>query len=129
MDRGYVDFARLYGLHLALAFFVIRAKSNLQYRRLYSHPIDKATGLRCDQTIVLTGVKTARAYPIQVRRSSIPSFSLGVFKGSRTLPETHGVHAIAPRSAAWAVSSGAQAYWAAGRTTCSLGETESECGT
>ncbi|MCB1795540.1 MAG: IS4 family transposase [Candidatus Competibacteraceae bacterium] len=47
MDRGYVDFARLYRLHLALAFFVIRAKSNL---RVYSHAIDKATGLRCDQT-------------------------------------------------------------------------------
>jgi hypothetical protein len=68
MDRGYVDFARLYRLHLALAFFVIRAKSNLQYRRVYSHPVDKATGLRCDQTIVLTGVKTAGDYPMQLRR-------------------------------------------------------------
>jgi hypothetical protein len=68
MDRGYVDFARLYRLHLALAFFVIRAKSNLQYRRVYSHAIDKATGLRCDQTIVLTGLKTAGSYPIQLRR-------------------------------------------------------------
>jgi hypothetical protein len=68
MDRGYVDFARLYRLHLALAFFVIRAKSNLQYRRIYSHPVDKATGLRCDQTIVLTGVKTAGDYPMQLRR-------------------------------------------------------------
>jgi hypothetical protein len=68
MDRGYVDFARLYRLHLALAFFVIRAKSNLQYRRVYSRPIDKTTGLRCDQTIILTGVKTARDYPIQLRR-------------------------------------------------------------
>jgi hypothetical protein len=68
MDRGYVDFARLYRLHLALAFFVIRAKSNLQYRRVYSHSIDKATGLRCDQTIVLTGLKTAGSYPIQLRR-------------------------------------------------------------
>jgi Transposase DDE domain/Domain of unknown function (DUF4372) len=68
MDRGYVDFARLYRLHQALAFFVIRAKSNLQYRRVYSHPVDKASGLRCDQTIVLTGVKTAMDYPIQLRR-------------------------------------------------------------
>jgi hypothetical protein len=68
MDRGYVDFARLYRLHLALAFFVIRAKSNLQYRRVCSHPVDKATGLRCDQTIVLTGVKTAGDYPMQLRR-------------------------------------------------------------
>jgi hypothetical protein len=68
MDRGYVDFARLYRLHQALAFFVIRAKSNLQYRRVYSHPVDKTMGLRCDQTIVLTGVKTATDYPIQLRR-------------------------------------------------------------
>jgi hypothetical protein len=68
IDRGYVDFARLYRLHLALAFFVIRAKSNLPYRRVYSHAIDKATGLRCDQTIVLTGLKTAGSYPIQLRR-------------------------------------------------------------
>jgi hypothetical protein len=68
MDRGYVDFARLYRLHLASAFFVIRAKSNLQYRRIYSHRVDKATGLRCDQTIVLTGVKTAGDYPMQLRR-------------------------------------------------------------
>ena len=51
MDRGYIDFARLHALHLAQAFFVTRAKSNLQYRRVYSHPVDKTTGLRCDQTI------------------------------------------------------------------------------
>jgi len=68
MDRGYVDFDRLYTLHQALAFFVIRAKSNLQYRRLYSRPVDKSTGLRCDQTILLTGLNTSRDYPIQLRR-------------------------------------------------------------
>ena len=68
MDRGYVDFARLYALHQAQAFFVIRAKSNLQYRRVYSHPIDKSTGLRCDQTILLTGAKTSQDYPILLRR-------------------------------------------------------------
>ena len=67
MDRGYVDCARRHRRHLALAFFVIRTQS-MQYRRVYSHPIDKATGLRCDQTLVLTGVKTARDYPIQLRR-------------------------------------------------------------
>ena len=54
MDRGYIDFKRLYALHQALAFFVIRAKSNIKYRRLYSRPVKKSTGLRCDQTIVLT---------------------------------------------------------------------------
>jgi hypothetical protein len=68
MDRGYIDFARLYGLHQAQAFFVIRAKSNLQWRRVYSHPVDKSSGLRCDQTIMLTSVKAGRDYPVQLRR-------------------------------------------------------------
>ena len=65
MDRGYIDFKRLYELHQALAFFVIRAKSNLKYRRLYSRPVDKLTGLRCDQTIVLT--QSFSDYPQQLR--------------------------------------------------------------
>ncbi len=68
MDRGYLDFERLYQLDLASAFFVIRAKSNLQFRRLYSSPIDKSTGLRCDQTILLTGFYTAQHYPDKIRR-------------------------------------------------------------
>lgn len=68
MDRGFLDFGRLHMLHRAQAFFVIRAKSNLQYRRLYSHPVDKASGLRCDQTIVLTGVHSCTDYPTQLRR-------------------------------------------------------------
>jgi transposase len=67
MDRGYLDFARLHVLHQALTFFVTRAKSNLQCRRLYSRPIDKATGLRCDQTILLTGTQSAKEYPEQIR--------------------------------------------------------------
>ena len=54
MDRGYLDFGRLYLLHQCLAFFVIRGKKNTQYRRLYSHSVDRSTGLLCDQTIVLT---------------------------------------------------------------------------
>jgi len=68
MDRGYLDFNRLYLLHLFHAFFIIRSKSNFQFRRLYSHPIDKSTGLRCDQTIVLTGINSAKYYPDQLRR-------------------------------------------------------------
>jgi len=68
MDRGYVDFVRLYTMHQAQAFFVTRAKSNLQYRRVYSREVDKATGLRCDQTIALTGTRTALGYPIHLRR-------------------------------------------------------------
>ncbi len=68
MDRGYLDFDRLYQLNLALAFFVTRAKSNLQFRRIYSHPVDKTTGLRCDQTIRLTGFYPAQNYPDKLRR-------------------------------------------------------------
>ena len=68
MDRAYVDFLRLHILTQCLAFFVIRAKTNLQFRRGYSHPIDKSTGLKCDQTIALTGINSAQDYPDQLRR-------------------------------------------------------------
>ncbi len=68
MDRGYLDYERLYFLDQASAYFVIRAKSNLQFRRIYSHPIDKATGLRCDQTIKLTGFYPLQRYPDKLRR-------------------------------------------------------------
>lgn len=67
MDRGYLDFARLYAIHQAHATFVTRIKSNTQCRRLYSRPVDKTTGLRYDQTIVLTGVQSAKDYPQQLR--------------------------------------------------------------
>jgi transposase len=68
MDRGYVDFKRLYALHRAMAFFVTRAKRNFQCKRRYSRPIDKKTGLRCDQTLVLTGVYSKKDYPETLRR-------------------------------------------------------------
>ena len=68
MDRGYFDFARLYRLNVLGAFFVVRAKSNLQFRRLYSRPVDKSTGLRCDQTIVITGINSRNDYPNKFRR-------------------------------------------------------------
>ena len=68
MDRGFLDFRRLYRLQTALAFFVIRTKSNLRFRRRYSHPHDRATGVRSDQTIVLTGPLTSTLYPIALRR-------------------------------------------------------------
>ncbi len=68
MDRGYLDFGRLYIFHQCLAFFVTRAKGNFQFRRLYSYPIDKSTGLRCDQTIVLTGFYPSKDYPEKLRR-------------------------------------------------------------
>jgi hypothetical protein len=68
MDRAHVDFTRLYSMNQQHAFFVTRAKSNLKFRRIYSHPIDKATGLKCDQTITLTGVNTSKQYPDKLRR-------------------------------------------------------------
>lgn len=70
MDRGYIDFQRLYRFNQALAFFVIRARGDLQFQRRHSHPIDKSTGLRSDQTIVLTGPKSSQRYPIPLRRVS-----------------------------------------------------------
>ena len=68
MDRGYIDFARLHRFNEALSFFVVRAKSNLDFRRRSSRTVDKAAGLRSDQTIVLCGPKTSRAYPVPLRR-------------------------------------------------------------
>jgi hypothetical protein len=68
MDRGYLDFERLSTLSQCAAFYVIRAKSNMQFRRLYSHPVDKSSGLRCDQTIVLSGFYTHKRYPQKLRR-------------------------------------------------------------
>ena len=68
MDRGYIDFARLHALAQSQAFFVVRARDNMRFRRLYSHHVDRSTGLRCDQTIMLTGVHTPRYYPDKLRR-------------------------------------------------------------
>ena len=68
MDRGYVDFARLHVLHLAGAFFVTRAKSNMDAHRLYSAPTDRTTGIICDQTIALDGHYTSQHYPKHLRR-------------------------------------------------------------
>lgn len=67
MDRGYVDFCRLYDLHLGSAFFVTRAKSNL-CQRIYSHSVDKELGLKYDQTVRLTGFYAAKDYPEKLRR-------------------------------------------------------------
>src|SRR3984893_782778 len=68
MDRGFVDFPRLHGLHLAGAFFVTRAKSNMNAHRVYSAPTDRATGIICDQIIALDGHYTSRHYPEHLRR-------------------------------------------------------------
>jgi hypothetical protein len=68
MDRGYLDYARLHAISLSSAFFVTRAKSNLRCRRIYSHQIDRSTGLRHDQTIMLTGFYSLKDYPAKLRR-------------------------------------------------------------
>jgi IS4 transposase len=68
MDRGYVDFQRLYRFTTATAFFVTRGKRNLDCTRRARHAVDQATGLRSDQTIVLSGVKSSRLYPDPLRR-------------------------------------------------------------
>jgi hypothetical protein len=68
MDRGYLDFTRLYALDQAGAFFVTRAKRNMDARRLYSASVDRSTGLICDQTIALNGFYAAKSYPANLRR-------------------------------------------------------------
>lgn len=67
MDRGYLDFSRLFAMHRQGAFFITRTKRNTRYRRLYSHPVDKSYGLRYDQTVILTGFYAKRDYPDKLR--------------------------------------------------------------
>jgi hypothetical protein len=68
MDRGYIDFERLFHIQESHGFFVIRGKTNLSFRRQYSYAIDKSTGVQCDQSIKLAGLKSAKNYPDQMRR-------------------------------------------------------------
>lgn len=68
LDRGYIDFARLFQVHKAGAYFITRAKKNLDFERMYSAKVDKATGLKCDQTIKLKGYYPSRDYPEKMRR-------------------------------------------------------------
>ena len=68
LDRGYVDFKRLYYFVNNLAFFIVRAKKNLAYRRLYSHPVDREIGVRSDQVIKLTSKQSTKNYPDKLRR-------------------------------------------------------------
>jgi hypothetical protein len=70
MDRGYVDFERLYVFTLSAAFFVVRTKSNVLLQRRYSHPVDKTTGVRSDHTVILTAIDSVKAYPEVLRRIS-----------------------------------------------------------
>ena len=73
MDRGYVDFERLFTLHRTGRFFVIHAKSNTKYRRRYSHPGDESGGVRCNRTIALSGVKSVRDYPLGTSENAVKS--------------------------------------------------------
>lgn len=68
MDRGYLDFTRLYTIHQGGAFFVIRSKSNTRFSRVYSHRVDKSTAIQCDQTITLSGFYPKKEYPEKLRR-------------------------------------------------------------
>ena len=68
MDKAYLDFRRLYEFNQCAAFFVVRAKSNTQLKRLYSKPVDKSTGVQCDQIVVLTGFYSRKDYPAKLRR-------------------------------------------------------------
>ena len=68
MDRGYIDFERLYVFTLCSAFFVVRTKENVLLQRRYSHAVDKTTGVRSDHTVILTAIDSAKAYPDTLRR-------------------------------------------------------------
>jgi IS4 transposase len=68
MDRGYIDFERLYRFTLESAFFVVRTKANILLQRRYSHPVDKSTGLRSDHTVILSAIGSASVYPDPLRR-------------------------------------------------------------
>ena len=70
MDRGYIDFERLYVFSLCSAFFVVRTKENILLQRRYSHPVDKNTGVQSDQTVILAAIDSAKAYPDALRRVS-----------------------------------------------------------
>jgi hypothetical protein len=70
MDRGYIDFERLYVFTLSAAFFVVRTKSNVILQRRYSHPVDRTTGVRSDHTVILTAIDSAKVYPEILRRIS-----------------------------------------------------------
>jgi Domain of unknown function (DUF4372)/Transposase DDE domain len=70
MDRGYIDFERLFVFTLCSAFFVVRTKENVLLQRRYSHPVDKTTGVRSDHTVILTAIDSAKAYPDPLRRVS-----------------------------------------------------------
>ena len=78
MDRGYIDFERLYVFTLCSAFFVVRTKENVVLQRRYSHPVDKISGVRSDHTVVLAAIESAKAYPDPLRRVSYVDAETGI---------------------------------------------------
>ena len=90
MDRGYLDFERLYALHQEASFFVVRAKTNTRLRRLYSSSVDKTSGLKCDQIVVPTGFYTNKNYPEKLRRvvfvDTEKELKLNLLTNQMTLP-------------------------------------------
>ena len=106
MDRGYLDFQRLYAMHQAGAFFVTRAKRNMNARRLYSATVDRSTGLICDQTIAFNNFYAAQAYPAHLRRiryrdpetdsASVPLAALSPQHFLTFLPLAHGQASLRP---------------------------------
>jgi IS4 transposase len=77
MDRGYIDFKRLYRFHQAGAFFVVRARSNLNFTRRYSAPVDRSNGLICDQTVLLNVYYSREGFPATLRRIKIRDLQSG----------------------------------------------------
>ena len=77
MDRGFIDYARLHRFHQSGAFFVVRARSNLKAKRRYSHAVDRSTGLRCDQTVLLSGFYAHKDFPEPLRRVRIKDLDSG----------------------------------------------------
>lgn len=68
MDKGYIDYERLYNMKQEKAYFVVRAKDNLKFKRLSAQPVDKSLGIICDQEIMLTGINSSQRYPVHLRR-------------------------------------------------------------
>jgi len=116
MDRGYVDFERLYRFTLSSAFFVVRTKSNVLLQRRYSHPVDKTTGVRSDHTVILTAIDSAKAYPDALRRVSY--LDVETRKRFKFLTNNFALrHLLSPRSTS-----------AAGRSNSSSSGSSSTCG-
>jgi hypothetical protein len=116
MDRGYIDFPRLHVLHLAGAFFVTRAKSNMDAHRVYSAPADRTTGIICDQTIALDGHYTTQHYP-----NTCGASASGTPKRERSWCSSPTSSGCRPRPSARSTK-------AAGKSNCSSNGSSSICG-